>query len=171
MTAAPVPPGGPSIPPVSPEEAFARAGEAITRARDQVSATVAEAPTVPPVAAAPAAPAPAAPAPTAPAPTVPADAAPVAAPAPGRPSPPHVPGRPPVDRETSLHEAAVRLAGELRAIPGIERFGAIRLADLERAGPRPLRVLWRIARDQLDERFGQLTIGEVIERYGGGRTH
>jgi hypothetical protein len=27
--------------------------------------------------------------------------------------------------------------------------------------------MWRIARDQLDERYGQLTIGEIIDRYAG----
>jgi hypothetical protein len=52
-------------------------------------------------------------------------------------------------------------------VPGIERFGRMRLAELERSGPRPLRTMWRIARDQLDERYGQLTIGEIIDRYTG----
>jgi len=28
--------------------------------------------------------------------------------------------------------------------------------------------MWRIAREQLDERHGQLTIGELIDRYSGG---
>jgi hypothetical protein len=27
--------------------------------------------------------------------------------------------------------------------------------------------MWRIAREHLDERYGQLTIGEIIDRYGG----
>ena len=61
-----------------------------------------------------------------------------------------------------------RLAADLRAVPGIERFGAVRLGELERSGPRPLRTMWRIAREQLDERYGQLTIGELIERYAVG---
>lgn len=74
-----------------------------------------------------------------------------------------------ITRDTTLDEAAERLAGDLRAVPGIERFGGIRLAELDRSGPRPLRTMWRIAREQLDERYGQLTIGEVLERYGGGR--
>jgi len=26
--------------------------------------------------------------------------------------------------------------------------------------------MWRVVRDQLDERYGQLTIGELIDRYG-----
>jgi pyruvate/2-oxoglutarate dehydrogenase complex dihydrolipoamide acyltransferase (E2) component len=70
-------------------------------------------------------------------------------------------------RESTLDDAAAALAGDLRSVPGIERFGRMRLADLDRTGPRPLRTMWRIARDQLDERYGQLTIGEIIDRYSG----
>jgi hypothetical protein len=72
-----------------------------------------------------------------------------------------------ITRETTVDDAARRLATDLRSVPGIERFGAIRLAELERSGPRPLRTMWRIAREHLDERYGQLTIGELIDRYGG----
>ena len=72
-------------------------------------------------------------------------------------------------REATLNEAAQRLAADLRVVPGIDRFASVRLGELERAGPRPLRTIWRVARDQLDERFGQLTIGELIDRYGSGK--
>ena len=72
-------------------------------------------------------------------------------------------------REATVNEAAQRLAADLRVVPGIDRFASVRLAELERAGPRPLRTIWRVARDQLDERFGQLTIGELIDRYGSGK--
>ena len=52
------------------------------------------------------------------------------------------------------------------AVFGVWRaWGAWRIS---RAGPRPLRTMWRIARDQLEERYGQMTIGEVIDRYGRG---
>jgi hypothetical protein len=27
--------------------------------------------------------------------------------------------------------------------------------------------MWRISREQLEQRYGQLTIGELIDRYGG----
>jgi flotillin len=74
-----------------------------------------------------------------------------------------------ITRETTVDDAATRLAADLRAVPGIERFAAVRLGELERVGPRPLRTMWRIAREGLDERYGQLTIGELIERYAGGR--
>ena len=60
-----------------------------------------------------------------------------------------------------------RLATDLRAVPGIERFAALRLADLETGGPRPLRTMWRVSREQLDQRYGGMTIGELLDRYGG----
>jgi hypothetical protein len=74
-------------------------------------------------------------------------------------------GGPPIDRDTTVNAAAQRLARDLQAIPGIERFGALRLGELDRAGPRPLRTMWRIARDELRDRYGEMTIGEVIDRY------
>jgi flotillin len=73
-----------------------------------------------------------------------------------------------LDRESTLDEAAQALAGDLMRIPGIQRFGAMRLADLDSAGPRPLRTMWRIARDRLQRDYGNLTIGEIIDRYRGG---
>jgi flotillin len=75
-------------------------------------------------------------------------------------------GEPPLNRETTVNAAAQRLARDLQAIPGIERFSALRLGELDRAGPRPLRTMWRIARDELGERYGEMTIGEVLDRYG-----
>jgi hypothetical protein len=74
----------------------------------------------------------------------------------------------PITRETTVNAAAQRLARDLQAIPGIERFGALRLGELDRAGPRPLRTMWRIARDELGERYGEMTIGEMLARYGRG---
>ena len=53
-------------------------------------------------------------------------------------------------------------------IPGIQRFGDMRLGDLDAAGPRPLRTMWRVARDRLGSRYGEMTIGEIIDRYRGG---
>ncbi len=130
-----------------PAAAFARAGQAM----EQASASIGSA-----VAATPADGQAERPASLASAP------APSAAPAAGGP-----PASAEIDRETTLDDAAARLANDLRAIPGIERFGGLRLAELDRTGPRPLRTIWRIARDQLGERYGQLTIGEVLDRYSG----
>lgn len=76
-----------------------------------------------------------------------------------------------VTRETTVTDAAMRLANDLQAVPGIERFGTLRLDTLETSGPRPLRTMWRVAREKLGASYGQLTIGEVIDRYGGGTSH
>lgn len=70
-------------------------------------------------------------------------------------------------RTSTLDDAASALASDLRAVPGIEQFGMLRLAELERAGPRPLRALWGAARDRLDKRYGNLTIGDMLDRFTG----
>jgi hypothetical protein len=70
-----------------------------------------------------------------------------------------------LSEQSTLDETALRLAEELRRIPGIERFGGTRLGDLERSGPRTLRTLWGAARDQLQGRYGEVTIGTLLDRY------
>jgi len=87
---------------------------------------------------------------------------------PARPAGATRPASAEITTETTVDEAATKLASDLRAIPGIERFAGFRLGDLETRGPRPLRLMWQISREQLDQRYGQLTIGELIDRYGGG---
>jgi flotillin len=73
-----------------------------------------------------------------------------------------------IGRDTTVNVAAQRLARDLAAIPGIERFGSLRLDELDRAGPRPLRTMWRIARGELADRYGEMTIGEMVDRFGRG---
>jgi hypothetical protein len=70
-----------------------------------------------------------------------------------------------ITRDTTVEEAARRLASDMSGVPGIERFVGVRLDDLDRGGPRTLRAMWRVARDQVAERYGQMTIGELIEQY------
>jgi len=70
-------------------------------------------------------------------------------------------------RDTTVNVAAQRLARDLAAIPGIERFGSLRLGDLDTSGPRPLRTMWRLARHELAANYGQMTIGEIVDRYAG----
>ena len=71
-----------------------------------------------------------------------------------------------ITADTTVQDAAIRLASDLRSVPGIERFSTVRLADLDSGGPRPLQALWRISREQLEKQVGQLTIGELLDRYG-----
>jgi hypothetical protein len=89
---------------------------------------------------------------------------PAPSPTPPAAAPPALAG---LERESTLTEAAEALADDLMRIPGIQRFGDVRLADLDDSGPRPLRTMWRVARDKLEGDYGQLTIGEIIDRYRG----
>jgi hypothetical protein len=74
-----------------------------------------------------------------------------------------------LDESSTLSQSAQRLAEELIRIPGIERFGGTRLRDLDRSGPRSLRVLWGAARDELSSRYGDVTIGMLLDAYGRQR--
>jgi flotillin len=70
-----------------------------------------------------------------------------------------------LDEASTLDEAAVTLANELSQIPGIQRFGGTRLRDLDRSGPRTLRTLWGAAKGQLDARYGDITIGALLDEF------
>ncbi len=74
-----------------------------------------------------------------------------------------------ITEQSTLSDSASRLAEELIRIPGIERFGGTRLRDLERSGPRTLRSLWGAARDELSGRYGDITIGTLLDAYVKGR--
>ncbi|MCJ7712546.1 MAG: hypothetical protein MUQ32_17140, partial [Chloroflexi bacterium] len=71
-----------------------------------------------------------------------------------------------ISESMTLSESAQRLAEELIRIPGIDRFGGTRLRDLDRSGPRSLRTLWGAARDELSTRYGDVTIGMLLDSYG-----
>jgi flotillin len=73
-----------------------------------------------------------------------------------------------LDESSTLSDSATRLAEELIRIPGIERFGGTRLRDLDRSGPRSLRVLWGAAREELSSRYGEVTIGTLLDAYAKG---
>jgi len=73
-----------------------------------------------------------------------------------------------LSESSTLGESAVRLAEELKRIPGIEKFGGTKLRDLERSGPRTLRSLWSVARDDLQARYGDVTIGVLLDAYEHG---
>jgi hypothetical protein len=70
--------------------------------------------------------------------------------------------------EASRQEMLAALGRAFRAIPGVERFGRLRLEELDRAGPSSLKRLWRETRDDLEASYGQLTIADVIDRLSGG---
>ncbi|CAN5598364.1 hypothetical protein BH20CHL6_BH20CHL6_11610 [soil metagenome] len=70
-----------------------------------------------------------------------------------------------ITAETSVDEAGAILARQLRGVPGIERYLDVALDELDMRGPRPVRALWRVARPRLAQRYGSLTLGQLMERY------
>jgi hypothetical protein len=151
-----------------PAVAMARADESIRRAAAAGRATTEAA-----MAAAAGMPVPGTAVVSAPAPARPPSAStgPGADRAVGEPRPaPGIGGRPASEAPgaEAVRAALVRqLAGAMRSIPGVERFGRLRLAELDRAGSTTLKSLWRNARTDLEDSYGQLTIADVLERFAG----
>jgi hypothetical protein len=72
-----------------------------------------------------------------------------------------------IGAETPLSEAASILANELRRVPDVDRHLDLVLNDVDSRGPRLLRSAWRLGRGRLAERYGNLTVGDFIDRFGG----
>jgi flotillin len=68
--------------------------------------------------------------------------------------------------EVAEDEAAKLLATKLREIPNVADYAHLRLSEMTNSGPRPMRILWRIAEAQVGKRYGQMTIGELMKRFG-----
>ncbi|HLQ62512.1 MAG TPA: SPFH domain-containing protein [Candidatus Acidoferrales bacterium] len=67
--------------------------------------------------------------------------------------------------DATLLQWAKWLAGELRGVAGIASFSDVTLAQLASRGPRPAQALWRTAEDALIERYGKVTVGELLQRF------
>jgi flotillin len=68
--------------------------------------------------------------------------------------------------EAAEDDAARLLARKLREIPNVTDYGHLRLSEVGRTGPRPMRILWRIAEAQVGKRYGALTVDELMSRFG-----
>ena len=65
----------------------------------------------------------------------------------------------------NLAQWAKWLADQLRRVPNIQVYDALRLMDLETRGPLPARGVWATAKDALLKEYGGLTIGELLQRF------
>jgi flotillin len=68
--------------------------------------------------------------------------------------------------EATEDEAAKLLAAKLREIPNVADYAHLRLSEVANSGPRPMRILWRIAEPQVGKRYGAMTVGELMKRFG-----
>ena len=73
--------------------------------------------------------------------------------------------------EAAEDDAARLLALKLREIPNVSDYMHLRLSEVGSSGPRPMRVLWRIAESQVGKRYGAMTVGELMTRFGGQAQH
>ena len=73
--------------------------------------------------------------------------------------------------EASEDEAARLLAAKLREIPNVSDYKHLRLSEVGASGPRPMRILWRIAEAQVGKRYGSMTVGELMQRFGAQAQH
>jgi hypothetical protein len=73
--------------------------------------------------------------------------------------------------EAAEDDAAKLLAMKLREIPNVSDYMHLRLSEVGSSGPRPMRVLWRIAESQVGKRYGAMTVGELMTRFGAQAQH
>jgi hypothetical protein len=66
----------------------------------------------------------------------------------------------------NVHQWARWLADQLRRVPEIQVYDALRLSDLAQRGPAPARAVWSTAQAVLGKDFGNTTIGDLLTRFG-----
>jgi len=73
--------------------------------------------------------------------------------------------------EAAEDDAARLLATKLRDVPNVSDYAHLRLSEMGSSGPRPMRVLWRIAEAQVGKRYRAMTVGELMTRFGAQAQH
>ncbi|HEV1992154.1 MAG TPA: SPFH domain-containing protein [Candidatus Dormibacteraeota bacterium] len=57
------------------------------------------------------------------------------------------------------------MADQLRRVPNIQLYDALRLIDLGDKGPAPARAVWQTAQAVLLKDYGNLTVGDLLKRF------
>ncbi len=57
------------------------------------------------------------------------------------------------------------LAGQLRSVPNIQVYDALRLGDLAEKGPAGARAVWTTAQAVLGKDYSQVTVGDLLKRF------
>jgi len=57
------------------------------------------------------------------------------------------------------------MADQLRQVPNIQLYDALRLVDLADKGPAPARAVWQTAQAVLAKDLGTLTVGDLLKRF------
>ncbi|HKW59952.1 MAG TPA: SPFH domain-containing protein [Candidatus Dormibacteraeota bacterium] len=67
----------------------------------------------------------------------------------------------------NLKQWAKWLSDQLRRVPEIQVYDALRLGDLETKGPAAARAVWATAKSVLSEQYGKTTIGDLLAEFKG----
>ncbi len=59
------------------------------------------------------------------------------------------------------------LALQLKQIPQIQLFGAVKLSSLADRGPAQAQQIWHTAENVLGKDFGEMTVADLLQRFGG----
>jgi hypothetical protein len=70
-----------------------------------------------------------------------------------------------------VERSAAQLAANLRAVPEIQRYGHLSLRDIPAGAPRPMKLLWAAAEKELGNRYGDVTVRELLDRFAGTSLH
>ena len=65
----------------------------------------------------------------------------------------------------NLNQWAKWLADQLRRIPDIQVYDGLKLSDLEARGPAVARSVWLTAKEVLAKNYGNVTIGDLLDRF------
>jgi len=57
------------------------------------------------------------------------------------------------------------LAGQLKWVPDIQVYGALKLSELVDRGPAPARAIWQTAQAVLGKDYGNITIADLLKRF------
>jgi flotillin len=57
------------------------------------------------------------------------------------------------------------MADQLRQVPNIQLYDALRLADLADKGPAPARAVWKTAQAVLEKDYGTVTVADLLRRF------
>ena len=57
------------------------------------------------------------------------------------------------------------MADQLRQVPDIKNYSAVRLKDLVEQGPAAARGMWATAREALSEQYGDVTVDDLLKQF------
>jgi flotillin len=67
--------------------------------------------------------------------------------------------------EGNIAQWATWLAGQLKWVPDIQLYGALKLSDLADRGPAPARAIWQTAQAVLGKDYSNVTISDLLKRF------